>query len=126
MSSIPTPIPEIRSDDGRSPPGPAPQEDSPVQGRRLFFRRMVGRTARSTGLSLLDQTVVSGASFAATILIGRFCGQKELGLYSLGFSLLLIVLAALQTLVMTAYTIHSPSVEGRAALNLPGRPWRRA
>ncbi len=43
-----------------------------------------------------------------------------MGLYSLGFSLLLVSLTALQTLVMAAYTIHSPRVEGRARAELAG------
>ena len=37
---------------------------------------------------MIDQAVVSGASFLATILVGRWCGPGELGVYSLGFTLL--------------------------------------
>src|SRR5207249_4408654 len=33
-------------------------------------------------LALLDQAVVSGSSFLTTILIGRWCGAEELGIYS--------------------------------------------
>jgi len=120
VSSVPSPIPEIQSDESHSPSEVAPQGNSPARGWRLLFRRLVGATARTTGISLVDQTVVSGTSFLTTILIGRTCSAKELGLYSLGFSLLLVALTALQTLVMAAYTIHSPRREGRAHAELAG------
>ena len=47
---------------------------------------------RDRALSVLDQGVVSGTRFLTTVLIGRACAPEELGLYSLGFSVVLIVL----------------------------------
>ena len=39
-------------------------------------------------MALVDQALVSGTRFLATIIVGRCCGPRELGTYSLAFSLL--------------------------------------
>src|SRR5262245_60421060 len=39
-------------------------------------------------LALLDQAVVSGASFLTTVVVGRSTSPSELGVYALGMSLL--------------------------------------
>lgn len=57
-------------------------------------------------LALADQAVVSGVSFLTTVLIGRLAGPDELGLYSLGFSLVLLVLSVQQSLVTAPYTVY--------------------
>lgn len=60
-------------------------------------------------LALADQAVVSATNFATTILVGRFCGE-ELGLYALGFSLVLLGLCLQQSLVSAPYMVFSPRV----------------
>src|SRR2546429_36531 len=57
--------------------------------RRLgSWSRFVDTDSGNNALALIDQAVVSGTSFLTTILIGRWCGASELGIYALGFSLL--------------------------------------
>jgi O-antigen/teichoic acid export membrane protein len=50
--------------------------------------------------------VVSGTNFLTTILIGRWCGAGELGVYSLGFSLLVAWACAQEALIALPYTIY--------------------
>src|SRR5216683_1647767 len=57
-------------------------------------------------LALIDQAVVSGTSFLTTILIGRWCGASELGVYALGFSLLVSWGCVHQSLIALPYTIY--------------------
>ncbi len=74
-------------------------------------------TARKGFWALLDQGFVSGGRFATTILIGRCAGQAELGSYSLGFSLLVLVTCIQEALISAPYTIFHSRREGET--------WRR-
>src|SRR4051794_14737588 len=56
-------------------------------------------------LAVLDQAVVSGTSFLTTILLWRYCGPGELGVYSLGFTLLVTWGCVQESLIATPYTI---------------------
>jgi O-antigen/teichoic acid export membrane protein len=42
------------------------------------------------------------------VLLGRFCGPRELGIYSLGFTVIVLLYSALQSLVGVPYTIYVP------------------
>jgi O-antigen/teichoic acid export membrane protein len=55
-------------------------------------------------LSLFDQSVVSGVAFLTTVLIGRWCGTEELGVYSLGFTAVVVMTNAQAALVTAPYT----------------------
>jgi O-antigen/teichoic acid export membrane protein len=57
-------------------------------------------------LALADQAVVSGTSFITTIVIGRWCLPSELGVYSLGISLLVSWLAIQESLISLPYVIY--------------------
>jgi O-antigen/teichoic acid export membrane protein len=61
-------------------------------------------------LALADQAVVSGASFLTTVAIGRWTFPSELGLYSIGISLLVSSVAIQESLIAIPYTIqrHRP------------------
>jgi hypothetical protein len=54
---------------------------------------------------MADQGVVSGASFVATVIIGRWTHPNELGLYSLGMSLLIALFGTQEALIIIPYTI---------------------
>jgi len=56
--------------------------------------------------ALLDQAVVSGASFLTMILIGRWTSPAELGLYAIGVSILISLLAIQQTLISQPYQVR--------------------
>ena len=66
---------------------------------------LVGKTARLGMLSLVDQVIVSGTRFLTTVIVGRACGADELGVYALGFSLLIFLTVLQETLITTPYTI---------------------
>jgi O-antigen/teichoic acid export membrane protein len=57
-------------------------------------------------LAVIDQAVVSGTSFLTTVLIGRWCGAGQLGVYSLGFTLLVTWACVQESLIALPYTIH--------------------
>jgi O-antigen/teichoic acid export membrane protein len=62
-------------------------------------------------LALADQAVVSGTSLLSTVLVGRWSAPSELGLYSIGLSVLGSLLAVQDALILLPYTIqrHRPS-----------------
>lgn len=62
-------------------------------------------------LTIADQGVVSAANFAATIIVGRFCSKEELGIYALGFTLVLLAQNTQQSLVTSAYMVFSPKMD---------------
>jgi len=55
---------------------------------------------------LFDQGIVSVAGFATSVLIGRWAGKAELGLYIIGLSMVLFARGFQQQLVSTPYTIY--------------------
>ena len=55
---------------------------------------------------LFDQGIVSVAGFATSVLIGRWAGKAELGLYVIGLSTVLFARGFQQQLVSTPYTIY--------------------
>ena len=66
----------------------------------------MGTSANRGLVSLLDQAVYSGTNFLTTVLIGRFAGQSELGIYALAFSILVLFLCTQETLVALPYLIR--------------------
>ncbi len=68
------------------------------------------------GLALLDQAVVSGVNFAFTMVLARFAGPVELAVYSLGFSIVLLALAAQETLITLPYTVYAGTAPDSLAL----------
>jgi O-antigen/teichoic acid export membrane protein len=69
---------------------------------------------RSRGMvSLFDQGIVSLANFLTGALVGRSCPKEELGLYSLGFSVLLFCTGIQSAVISVPYTIYSPQVAER-------------
>src|SRR5262249_7184664 len=64
-------------------------------------------------LSISDQALVSGASFATSVIIGRTCSKEDLGVYSLALSLVLFIRGIQGELVCSPYAIFSSRREGR-------------
>lgn len=65
-------------------------------------------SARGGALAILDQAIVSGTNFCATILVGRATSRSELGAYALGFSVVVLTLAMQQALVCLPFTVFAP------------------
>jgi O-antigen/teichoic acid export membrane protein len=80
-------------------------EAAPLGRDKGLWARLAGSASGEHTLALLDQAVVSGTSFLTTILIGRWCGAEELGIYALGFSLLVSWACAQEALIALPYTI---------------------
>ncbi len=79
--------------------------------RKLFrsgFSTATGTTAREGAVSLLDQAVVSGANFLASIIVARVLTREGFGLYELGFTIVVAVTNVQTALVSTPYTVYSP------------------
>jgi O-antigen/teichoic acid export membrane protein len=66
-----------------------------------------GGTAGRGAVALCDQCVVSGASFLTTVAVGRFAGVDELGLYALGFAVLVMAAAAHEALLWTPLAVFA-------------------
>jgi O-antigen/teichoic acid export membrane protein len=67
---------------------------------------LVGIALGKNTLALVDQAVVSGTNFLTAVMIGRAAGVGELGIYSLGFSLLVAWTCAQDALIALPYTIY--------------------
>lgn len=66
-------------------------------------------------LALIDQAIVSGASFLTTVLVGRGAHSSELGIYAIGGSLLVSALMIQDSLIILPYTIHRQERDGAEA-----------
>ena len=58
-------------------------------------------------VAMFDQSLVSGASFLTAVMVGRIAGEQQLGLYSLGFTLLILACGAQESLVLIPYTVFA-------------------
>lgn len=70
--------------------------------------------------SLFDQSLVSGSRFAISILIGAVCGAAELGLYAIGFSILMALHAIQLSLICRPYTICGNQMDESERRQLAG------
>ena len=111
MSDIPTPLCELE---------PAGLRSSLLGRIRRLTGSAFGMTARKCSVSLVDQVVVSGINFIATVMVGRSGGPEELANYALGFTLVIIVFSFLETLIAMPYTIYANRLEGAARAGYRG------
>ena len=65
-------------------------------------------------ISLADQAVASATNFLTGIIIARACSKEQLGLYMLGFSLILLMTDFQTSLITTPYMVYAPRLKGRA------------
>ncbi len=63
-------------------------------------------------LALLDQAVVSATSFIAAVLIGRFGGAEELGVYSLALAVLFFIAIMQESLISLPYVVYGNRLDG--------------
>jgi len=71
-------------------------------------------------LSLLDQCIVSGMHFLTAVLVGRFAGQEELGLYSLAFSFIILTICVQKALLLTPYMVYGPRADEESRKKMRG------
>lgn len=72
---------------------------------RAALARAMAVARGPTPLALLDQAVVSAASFLAVLAIGRLAGPDELGAWALAASIVALAVAGQDALVSRPYTI---------------------
>lgn len=70
--------------------------------------------------SLFDQSLVSGTRFATSILIGAVCGAAELGLYAIGFSILMALHSMQLSLICRPFTIYGNQMSADERRQLGG------
>jgi O-antigen/teichoic acid export membrane protein len=89
---------------------------APVERRLALFRQLLSpETALHHGaFSLADQAVVSATNFLTGVILARATSKEELGLYMLGFTLILLMLDLQTSLVATPYMVYSPRLKGKA------------
>jgi O-antigen/teichoic acid export membrane protein len=66
-------------------------------------------------IALVDQAIVSGASFASTIIVARWVAPNQLGIYSIGISLLVASVTVQDALISLPYTILRHRTSGMPA-----------
>lgn len=90
-----------------------------AQEETKWWRVSPLRTAWGTwgtqALALADQAIVSAASFLTTVVIARWTIPNELGLYSIGISLLVSSLSIQESLISLPYTIQQHRAPGTPA-----------
>lgn len=64
-----------------------------------------GRNIRMSGLAMLDQAVVGGTNFLTAVFVGRQCGPTEMGYFALALSAWYLILAVLEALVTSPFTV---------------------
>ncbi len=89
---------------------------SPLRQLILFLKRP------QTG-ALGDQAIVSGTNFLTTVLIGRACSQEDLGLYSLGFTFLIVLSSLQESLVNAPYAVFGNRLKDEPRKRLAGSVW---
>jgi O-antigen/teichoic acid export membrane protein len=62
--------------------------------------------SREHALSLLDQGIVSATGFLSTLMIAHWADASQLGIYALGLSVLVSVVAFQDSLILQPYTIQ--------------------
>src|SRR5579859_615810 len=86
----------------------ASAEQARLAGR---WRRLLSLVSGVHALALVDQVVVSAASFATTVTIGRYTDASELGAYAIAISILASAFTIQGSLITLPYSIqlHSPT-----------------
>ena len=92
-----------------------PSEVSPKESPS---RRRSRSPVRSGMSALVDQALVSGTTFLTMVLVGRYAGAEQLGIFSLCYSVIVLIAAIQRALISSAYTYQSQSLR-------PGRLGRR-
>ncbi|HEX9050430.1 MAG TPA: oligosaccharide flippase family protein [Anaeromyxobacter sp.] len=85
-------------------------------GLRNRFGERAGAAVRQGLTTVLDQGIVSVTNFATAIIIARGASKDALGLYSLGFGILLLATSVQSALVSVPYNVYCMRVpEGERA-----------
>ena len=93
---------------------------------RLEIVRRLATAARSRpdvgkgAISLIDQTIVSGASFLTSVIIARACSQAELGIYFLALNIVFFIRGLQVEAIAAPYMVVAARVRRSDAANYTG------
>ncbi|MCC6797175.1 MAG: oligosaccharide flippase family protein [Candidatus Hydrogenedentes bacterium] len=79
------------------------------------LRGILANGLPNSALSIADQIVASATTFIAGALIGRMCSKEEFGLYTIGFSLLTLLMTVQASLIATPFMIRIPGLKNDEA-----------
>lgn len=80
------------------------------QKGRSLFKEVA--SSRNSIFSLADQVVASATNFLTGIIIARVCVKEELGIYMLGFTIILFVNDLQTSLISAPYMVYSQRLSG--------------
>lgn len=104
-----------------APVDPAGTAEGDALAKQTFAQRVrtasTSSGARSGGLAMVDQALVSATNFLPYLLIGKFGGEAALGVYALCFSIVFFVSELQQRMLATPYMVflHRKRDASRAA-----------
>jgi O-antigen/teichoic acid export membrane protein len=75
---------------------------------------------QKSGLAVFEQAVVSGTSFATSVLLGRCAPREELGIYYLALSIVFFARGIQEQLVCAPYMIYCGRKQGAALAEYTG------
>ena len=82
------------------------------KGFPAIFKLIDSSSTRQGIIALSDQGVTSFTNFITGIILARVCGKEQLGLYVLGFSLVLFIMGIQDSLILSPLTVYSPRLKG--------------
>jgi O-antigen/teichoic acid export membrane protein len=109
-------MPRAMIDYSESYDAPLSVPQDAAQGRLSFF----GAGVRLGMASIFDQAVVSATNFATTLIIARLCTKEDVGVYYLGWTLVLFIVAAQGNLISVPYTMYCRRREGQSLASYSG------
>lgn len=71
------------------------------------FAKLRAFLSRRGVLAVVDQGIVSAANFITSVVIGRLCGETDLGVYFLGISVFYFVRGMQEQILAGPYTVYS-------------------
>ena len=96
--------------------GVAEVESSVFFRSKCWLRSSFSRLGRTPGykwfLTLIDQALVSGTTFLASIIIGRTCEKEQLGLYLIGLSIIWFLTEWQGVIIWEPYTVFRHKFAG--------------
>jgi O-antigen/teichoic acid export membrane protein len=88
---------------------------------RLRAVSLVRRGLGSHALTaLVDQAIFNGGNFLRGVILARMVSQSEFGLFTLGWTVIVILASVHTTLVATPYTVYSPRLKGAELARFTG------
>lgn len=92
----------------------APRKPTLLEQRRALLQPL---------LSVIDQAIVSGTSFATAVIVGRSCSQDQLGFYYLTLTFTIGMASLQEAVIAGPFTIFGARRRGRELEEYAGSMW---